>query len=363
MKKNRKRIVAAFMTILMALTLVPTWLLGGVFTTTAKADEKTYSYDVTKDSNWKKNTNIAKDTKIGTDGYFVIGNGGEKGDKAKYANSKTGSIELARGGVGTISFTVPAGMEATASFEVTASGAGIAYYDLIDASQKSVSQESGAAGCKLTDTNPAVTASYKLGEGTYTFRATAPTDANKNVRVYKIEVNMKSAGPVVGAMPTVKPDSLTANYNQETGKVDLAWEASVEGSGDSVYQIYVGDKKVDSVKYTEKTYSYTPDKSGEYTFSVKGALGDKVEEKGASKTVAVTLPLSAPTVKATRVPTDGTKINVEASGSEAEKYEFSVYDSDKKLVKTVEAEAKDGKAATTVEGLKEDISIMFQLQL
>lgn len=360
MKKNRKRIVAAFMTVLMALTLVPTWLLGGVFTTTAKADEKTYSYDVTKDSNWKKATNIAKDTKIGTDGYFVIGNGGESGDKAKYANSNTKSIELNNGGVGTISFTIPAGMEATATFTVTASGdlkngvAAIAYYELLDSAKVAVSQVSGAENCKLTDTKTKVEASYKLSEGTYTFKANKPTeDTNKNVRVYKIEVNMKSTGPVVGAMPTVKPDSLTANYNQETGKVDLAWEAAVEGSGDSVYQIYVGDKKVDSVKYTEKTYSYTPDKSGEYTFSVKGALGDKVEEKGASKTVAVTLPLSAPTVKATRVPTDGTKINVEASGSEAEKYEFSVYDSDKKLVKTVEAEAKDGKAATTVEGLKE----------
>ena len=341
MKKNRKRIVAAFMTVLMALTLVPTWLLGGVFTTTAKADEKTYSYDVTKDSNWKKATNIAKDTKIGTDGYFVIGNGGESGDKAKYANSNTKSIELNNGGVGTISFTIPAGMEATATFTVTASGdlkngvAAIAYYELLDSSKVAVSQVSGAENCKLTDTK------------------TKTEDTNKNVRVYKIEVNMKSTGPVVGAMPTVKPDSLTANYNQETGKVDLAWEAAVEGSGDSVYQIYVGDKKVDSVKYTEKTYSYTPDKSGEYTFSVKGALGDKVEEKGASKTVAVTLPLSAPTVKASRVSTDGTKINVEASGSEAEKYEFSVYDSDKKLVKTVEAEAKDGKATTTIDGLKE----------
>ena len=39
MKKNRKRIVAAFMTVLMALTLVPTWLLGGAFATTAKAEE------------------------------------------------------------------------------------------------------------------------------------------------------------------------------------------------------------------------------------------------------------------------------------------------------------------------------------
>ena len=38
MKKNRKRIVAAFMTVLMALTLVPTWLLGGAFATTAKAE-------------------------------------------------------------------------------------------------------------------------------------------------------------------------------------------------------------------------------------------------------------------------------------------------------------------------------------
>lgn len=355
MKKNRKRIVAAFMTVLMALTLVPTWLLGGVFATTAKADEKSYSYDVAKDTNWKKATNIAKDTKIGTDGYFVIGNGGESGDKAKYANSSTKSIELARGGVGTISFTVPAGMEATASFVVTASGAGIAYYDLIDASQKSVSQESGAAGCKLTDTKPAVTASYKLSEGTYTFRATAPTDdTNKNVRVYSIEVNTKSTGPVTGAKPTVKPDSLKANYNTETGKIDLSWDAVVEGTGDSVYQIFVGDKKVDSVKCTEKTYSYTPDKSGKYTFTVKGALGTDVEETGASAEVTVTVPLTEPSVKATRVSTDGTKINVEASGSaEAEKYEISVYDADKKLVKTVEAEAKDGKASATVDGLKE----------
>lgn len=46
MKKNRKRIVAAFMTVLMALTLVPTWLLGGAFATTAKAaGEKTYELD------------------------------------------------------------------------------------------------------------------------------------------------------------------------------------------------------------------------------------------------------------------------------------------------------------------------------
>ena len=49
MKKNKKRIVAAFMTVLMALTLVPTWLLGGAFATTAKADGETQiKYDIQK---------------------------------------------------------------------------------------------------------------------------------------------------------------------------------------------------------------------------------------------------------------------------------------------------------------------------
>ena len=33
MKKNRKRLMAAFMAVLMVLTLVPTWLLGGIFAT------------------------------------------------------------------------------------------------------------------------------------------------------------------------------------------------------------------------------------------------------------------------------------------------------------------------------------------
>ena len=192
------------------------------------------------------------------------------------------------------------------------------------------------------------TVSSKMEAGTYAIYGSNTID------IYYVKVELETAGPVTGAKPTVRPDSLKANYNTETGKIDLSWDAAVEGTGDSVYQIFVGDKKVDSVKCTEKTYSYTPDKSGKYTFTVKGALGTDVEETGASAEVTVTVPLAEPSVKATRVSTDGTKINVEASGSaEAEKYEISVYDADKKLVKTVEAEAKDGKATTTIDGLKE----------
>lgn len=365
MKKNRKRIVAAFMTVLMALTLVPTWLLGGVFTTTAKAAGETKYALNAADLTAKADKEVVNNDELG--GYFTTYAKGKdsKGNdyavvkrldskKNKVTSIEVGQYKTADEGSG-LQFTV----SGTAEVKIEVSSTGGSNSSMV-AIKNELGDNVADANSKteniVTGTGK-TTINYSLNAGTYLLTAGNLTkdakDYGRAARVYSIEVVEKPAGPVVGDMPTVKPDSLTANYNRETGKVDLAWEADVEGSGDSVYQIYVGDKKVDSVKCTEKTYSYTPDKSGEYTFTVKGALGDKVEEKGASKTIAVTLPLSAPTVKATRVPTDGTKINVEASGSEAEKYEFSVYDSDKNLVKTVEAEAKDGKAATTVDGLKE----------
>lgn len=65
MKRNRKRLMAAFMAVLMVLTLVPTWLLGGVFATTAKADDNVtlgYTFkeaDVSKDK--KSSSAVIKD--------------------------------------------------------------------------------------------------------------------------------------------------------------------------------------------------------------------------------------------------------------------------------------------------------------
>ena len=81
MKKNKKRIVAAFMTVLMALTLVPTWLLGGAFATTAKADGETQiKYEYSKSDVDEENKLLVKEFKDG-DGlvakYEIVGGGKE----------------------------------------------------------------------------------------------------------------------------------------------------------------------------------------------------------------------------------------------------------------------------------------------
>ncbi len=359
MKKNRKRIVAAFMTVLMALTLVPTWLLGGVFATTAKADDAVYTATSGAiDSYFALKTRVVDDQGQSAKSYMLDGK--EEKSTGRIKLGTTGSSKDA----GSITFTVSEGKKAkvevwaissdskidseigifTSSGDVKAKAKSYATQN-----KKSGDLEYGKSGNAIELTVSA----DELAAGDYYIASV--NDAEKPSNVYYVRVTETSAGPVVGDKPSVKADSVKAVYNSETGKIDVTWEAAVEGSGSSVFNIYVNDSKspVKSVPCTEYKYSYEPTASGEYTFTVKGALGNDVEETGATAKVTCTLPLSAPTVKATRVPTDGTKINVEASGSEAEKYEFSVFDSEKKLVKTVEAEAKDGKATTTIDGLKE----------
>lgn len=78
MKKNRKRLMAAFMAVLMVLTLVPTWLLGGIFATTAKADGK----EVTLSQMYK-------------DGYILLNKDGKKvySYEMKDANGTIADIE------------------------------------------------------------------------------------------------------------------------------------------------------------------------------------------------------------------------------------------------------------------------------
>lgn len=375
MKKNRKRIVAAFMTVLMALTLVPTWLLGGVFTTTAKADDTVElsgvaMATVVKDKKDKSTfeTSFGKDYDCGNG--FVIDKGviHKKSAKdikegsttifkgKKDSNGEIDSVCLQVNGENAIRYTVPDGKTATITIVAGTSGgnAGDTRNVIVKSGEAEVAKgedmtKGGGSDVKADGTAFSKTVISSLAAGTYAIYGSNTID------IYDVKVELENAGPVVGDKPSVKADSVKAVYNSETGKIDITWEAAVEGSGSSVFNIYVNDSKnpVKSVPCTEYTYSYEPTASGEYTFTVKGALGNDVEETGATAKVTCTLPLSAPTVKATRVPTDGTKINVEASGSEAEKYEFSVYDSDKNLVKTVEAEAKDGKASTTVDGLKE----------
>lgn len=380
MKKNRKRIVAAFMTVLMALTLVPTWLLGGTFATTAKAaGEKTYELDgrvgtwtagtyssdelvgeifgikgvnvkaISNSSRGKKFTNNSEQIYFGDDGkvFFQITN--TKG----------------------ISFTVPTNNEAT----VTIVGAVSNGTSNVDTAKLSVKNSKGVVAFESTEmlkggSNDATdkgskqgcAASYTVKEhveaGEYTIYSESSTTTGLKADVYYVKVETKSLGAAKGTQPVVS--SVSAKYNETTGTIDVDWTASTAAEGDGAYEVYVngGEKPVTTVKADEAMkYSYKPSKSGSYTFTVKGVLGDEKNNGVTSSAVSYTLPLGTPSLTVDRDATDGTKIKLSSAVvTEGESYVFHVYGADgKTLIENVNGTVSaDGKSVSAVaEGLTE----------
>ena len=380
MKKNKKRIVAAFMTVLMALTLVPTWLLGGAFATTAKAaGEKTYELDgrvgtwsagaydsdelvgeifgikgvnvkaISNSNRGKKFTNNSEEIYFGDDGkvFFQITN--TKG----------------------ISFTVPTNNEAT----VTIVGAVSNGTSNVDTAKLSVKNSKGVVAFESTEmlkggSNDATdkgskkgcAASYTVKEhveaGEYTIYSESSTTTGLKADVYYVKVETKSLGAAKGTQPVVS--SVSAKYNETTGTIDVDWTASTAAEGDGAYEVYVngGEKPVTTVKADEAMkYSYKPSKSGSYTFTVKGVLGDEKNNGVTSSAVSYTLPLGTPSLTVDRDATDGTKIKLSSAVvTEGESYVFHVYGADgKTLIENVNGTVSaDGKSVSAVaEGLTE----------
>lgn len=380
MKKNRKRIVAAFMTVLMALTLVPTWLLGGAFATTAKAaGEKTYELDgrvgtwsagaydsdelvgeifgikgvnvkaISNSNRGKKFTNNSEEIYFGDDGkvFFQITN------------------------TNGISFTVPTNNEAT----VTIVGAVSSGASNVDKAKLSVKNSKGVVAFESTEmlkggSNDATdkgskkgcAASYTVKEhveaGEYTIYSESSTTTGLKADVYYVKVETKSLGAAKGTQPVVS--SVSAKYNETTGTIDVDWTASTAAEGDGAYEVYVngGEKPVTTVKADEAMkYSYKPSKSGSYTFTVKGVLGDEKNDGITSSAVSYTLPLGTPSLTVDRDATDGTKIKLSSAVvTEGESYVFHVYGADgKTLIENVNGTVSaDGKSVSAVaEGLTE----------
>lgn len=380
MKKNRKRIVAAFMTVLMALTLVPTWLLGGAFATTAKAaGEKTYELDgrvgtwsagaydsdelvgeifgikgvnvkaISNSNRGKKFTNNSEEIYFGDDGkvFFQITN------------------------TNGISFTVPTNNEAT----VTIVGAVSSGASNVDKAKLSVKNSKGVVAFESTEmlkggSNDATdkgskkgcAASYTVKEhveaGEYTIYSESSTTTGLKADVYYVKVETKSLGAAKGTQPVVS--SVSAKYNETTGTIDVDWTASTAAEGDGAYEVYVngGEKPVTTIKADEAMkYSYKPSASGSYTFTVKGVLGDKKNDGITSSAVSYTLPLGTPSLTVDRDATDGTKIKLSSAVvTEGESYVFHVYGADgKTLIENVNGTVSaDGKSVSAVaEGLTE----------
>ena len=236
MKKNRKRIVAAFMTVLMALTLVPTWLLGGVFTTTAKADGTTekYGLNAADIDTAKDKEAIADGATFGTKGYFTAYQGKEskmtkRTNKSTDTNCKCKSFETGAAKTSTdisgMKFTVTGTADVTLKLASTSSS-NTSVFVLLNEKNEIIADSTGGKEVSIAGTK-GVDVKYSVPAGEY--RLAAGND-KRGVRIYSIVVEETPAGPVTGAKPTVKPDSLKANYNTETGKIDLSWDAAVEGS-------------------------------------------------------------------------------------------------------------------------------------
>lgn len=366
MKKNRKRIVAAFMTVLMALTLVPTWLLGGAFATTAKAAGETKHTLNASDLTAKDDKENIPDGEV-LEEYFTSYAKGGNFNVVKRTSSKTGkvtSVEVgqykAADNCSGLQFTV----SGTAEVKIEASSTGGS-----NSSMVAIKNESGdnvADANNKTENIVAGTSKtaiyYSLEAGTYLLTAGNLTkDANiygRAARVYSIEVVETAAGPITGVQPVVS--SVSAKYNETTGTIDVDWTASTAAEGDGAYEIYVngGEKAVATIKSdAAMKYSYKPSASGSYTFTVKGVLGDKKNDGVTSASVSYTLPLGTPSLTVDRDATDGTKIKLSSAVvTEGESYVFHVYGADgKTLIENVNGTvSENGKNVSAVaEGLTE----------
>lgn len=384
MKKNRKRIVAAFMTVLMALTLVPTWLLGGAFATTAKAEDAvelsgvamaTIVKDKVDKKTFKESFGKAYDCGNG----FVI----EEGVKHKVSGKdiKEGSTTIFKGKKSSngeidsvclqvddsnaIKYTVPEGK--TATITILAGNSSGDPGNIRNVVVKRVLGENnetevakgkdmtkGANGSDVSakETPFSKTVLSDVEAGTYDICGSNLID------IYYVKVELETAGPITGVQPVVS--SVSAKYNETTGTIDVDWTASTAAEGDGAYEIYVngGEKAVATIKSdAAMKYSYKPSASGSYTFTVKGVLGDKKNDGVTSSAVSYTLPLGTPSLTVDRDATDGTKIKLSSAVvTEGESYVFHVYGADgKTLIENVNGTVSaDGKSVSAVaEGLTE----------
>ncbi len=81
---------------------------------------------------------------------------------------------------------------------------------------------------------------------------------------------------------------LDATYDEANNEFDLQWTSSETGSGDGKYVIEVSRKDskedeavyetIDSVPYAQTYYTYSPKKTGYYTFRVYGKINDTMTE-------------------------------------------------------------------------------------
>ena len=336
MKKNRKRIIAALMTVLMALTLVPTWLLGGVFVTTAKADgttssDKVHIFDA-KD---------ITDGKLPESDYFSFGDS----DKVKTLEVSTNEKVESTVGDSFYKYVVNVGGKLTAgktrgivfTTKKTATITVVAATKGGKANKISIgkyTKEQGNISTKVIKEDDLLgeDANNKYPVKTYTFSdVEAGTyilgSSDNGVNIYSVTV----VEEITGAAEAPTGLSIEAvQSTEDKAAINIKVSASKAGGDGSKYIIYRTDgngktetiEKVSKGHLSEVLITDIPKDSGEYTYTVKGVAvnADGVEtigeEEATSGKVVYEFPWNdVPSPSLSAVTKSGSKLQVKLEAS------------------------------------------------
>lgn len=403
MKKNKKRILAAAMTVLMALTLIPTWLLGGIFATTAKAEGENTA--VLNPSKYFPDPSAAEEQYKKTlefDGFFVSPTVTDgtiklgKSQKKLYKYSDT-SKNITQADSDTAGFTSSG--KANARLRITeknsevsfsVSGPATLYVWINGEDSKSVRKykiynkdtKAGLSGTygknkdAVSDSSQGVEASMSAdmyadmfnitSAGTY---AIANYEDGKSMAIYRVEV-VPSAGTIVGSTVArsdwsgvTAPAIGSVTVDRDSLGISVPWTMKIGTGADEADYVRVKlynketNELVDTCVYnsaaTSGTADFTVKDYGEYYAQVEAVRGGLTETLNSSK-VNVTVDGPLKPAQVTIEKAANAKLNVtweKVSGADTYKVYYKLNtESEYVLAGTVEA-GDETEYALLVKGL------------
>ena len=343
--KKGKRILAAFLAVLMVVAIMPFTSFSGIFTSKAKAAESgTVSYKLADAGLAAK---ITSTVQAGTDDYFTINATSSKAvetaDKEKTFEDGTKikqTLKMGSGNQGnitsrSISFTVKTGTTATVSVYGIASGGKnadgnytvIGLYNsegnLVKTSDKVMAETTPVTTFDITEAGTYYIADYKATDAASTY---------KGLNIYGVTVKEKTSG---SSEVTRKEWSLVeapkiTNVKQEGSKVIVDFDAVVGDDGADKISVTMTDPEGkqtvnNSTKKGENaSVEFTPSYTGKYVFSITAIRADENDKEGNTVEFMYALPLSAPSISSATSMGNGTVSLVWQSVKEATSYNVYV---------------------------------------
>ena len=324
--KKGKRILAAFLAVLMVVAIMPFTSFSGIFTSKAKAAENnTYKFDATELT--AAADKEALTGKVANDYATVFGSV----TKRTSSDGSVSSTELAKDAKAGYEFTVTG--VATVNVVISSTGgSNTSKFALTDANGTAVADKNGETEISVTGSASAKkTVSYELTAGTYRM-VSAAGFTERGVRVYAFDITESTNGekparpawsevaaPVIGEIK-VDNNKITVPYTMVVGN---------DGADQLVISMKDSNGKVlksetISSSGTEGSVEFAPGATGDYTFVAVASRKDETDKTSEEKVVKFELALSAPSISSATSMGNGTVSLVWQSVKEATSYNVYV---------------------------------------